>query len=115
MKRVALVVALYTLAFFAAITFPAVVLPAAEEGIPSVVLLIVLMFGLGVFARRWWALLGPLCWVGVALSAGFAFPLENTDGAAGQFLYVAAVAAGSLPLGIGIAAARSVGRFRDPA
>jgi len=106
MRRVAVAAALYPLAFLAALKIPAVVLPAAAEGVPSLLLLLTSTFALGVVAGRWWALLVPVGWGAAALLAGLSFPLENTDGAAGRLLFVGAVTVGIVPLALGVGAAR---------
>ena len=106
MRRVAVAAAVYPFAFLAAQRIPAVVLPAAAEGAPSILLLLASTFALGVVAGRWWALLVPVGWGAAALLAGLSFPLENTDGAAGRLLFAVAVTAGIVPLALGVGAAR---------
>jgi hypothetical protein len=113
MKRVAVAAMLYPFAFLGALAIPAVVLPAAAEGAPSILLLVASTFAIGVVAGRWWALLVPLGWAATVLLLGFSFPFENSDGVAGRLLLVGAVVAGIVPLALGVAVTRAARRSGD--
>jgi hypothetical protein len=113
MKRVAVAAVLYPVAFLAALAIPAVVLPAAAEAVPSILLLVASTFAIGVVAGRWWALLVPLGWAAAALLIGFSFPIENSDGVAGRLLLAGAVVAGIVPIALGVAVTRAAGRSGD--
>jgi hypothetical protein len=112
--RLALFVLLYPVAFGFSLWFPQrpFNLSSEDEGTFQLVLLCVLMLTLGIVARTWWALFVPLVWAAVAFAIGFAFPFENTDPIEGRIWFATVVAAGIVPLAVGVAGTRAARRLR---
>ena len=113
--RLALVAILYPAAFWLSVRIAERSLSAEDEGPVELVLLFVVMFALGAFARTWLAVFVPLGWAGVAYAAGIAVPLENVDDPdAGRELFALIVAAGIVPMSLGVVVALLVRRLRSP-
>ena len=111
--RLAIAAVIYIAAYLIAPMISARALPAEDEGYLLVTLLACSWFLVGLLAGSWWAVAIPPAWAACGLAVGFRVVLENAEADnAGEVLAAIVLLAGTIPVIVGVTAAKAGRRRR---